>query len=108
MTATPRRTSLRLDQNQYREEEELDQLASLRIQRVGLLLPVGFSAVIITALTPNASAELWVEVFRNRNLGTTAERTRVNPDSSRSLNISPSGRAPPIQLAQSFGSFTID
>jgi hypothetical protein len=35
----------------------------------------GFNAVIITALTPYASAEFCVDSFRNRNLGTTADRT---------------------------------
>ena len=61
-----------------------------------------------TAFTPKASADAWVDSFRNRNRGTTAERTRVKPVSSSSLNNSPSGRAPPIQLAHSLGSFTID
>jgi len=59
-------------------------------------------------LTPNASAEFCVDWRRNRNPGTTADRARVNPDSSSSLKSSPSRRAPPIQLAHSFGSLTID
>jgi hypothetical protein len=45
-------------------------------------LVAGLTAVIITALTPQASAELWVDALRNRNPGTTAERTRVKPVSS--------------------------
>src|SRR2546430_16911773 len=36
------------------------------------------------------------------------ERTRLNPASSSNANTSPSGRAPPIQLAQSLGSLTMD
>jgi hypothetical protein len=59
------------------------------------------------ALTPNASAEFWVEAFRKRNRGTTAERTFLKPDCSNRSKSSPSGRAPPIQLAQSLGSFTM-
>ena len=55
-----------------------------------------------------ASAEFCVASFRKRNRGTTAERTRVKPASSSNWNISPSRRAPPIQLAQSFGSLTMD
>lgn len=68
----------------------------------------GFLAVIITAFTPKDSAAFCVEEFLNRKWGTTAERVCVNPDSSRSRNISPSRRAPPIQEAQSFGSLTMD
>ncbi len=62
----------------------------------------------MTALTPYISAASCVAAFRNRNPGTTAERTWVKPVSSSNRNISPSRRAPPIQLAQSFGSLTID
>jgi hypothetical protein len=54
----------------------------------------GLSAVIMTALTPYASAASCVEAFRNRNPGTTAERTVVKPVSSSNRNISPSRRAP--------------
>lgn len=68
----------------------------------------GRVAVKSTAFTPNASAEFWVAALRNLKCGTTTDRTRVNPASSKSLNIAPSRRAPPIQLAHSFGSFTID
>ena len=68
----------------------------------------GLSAVIMTALTPYASAASCVGACRNRNPGTTAERTLVKPVSSSNRNISPSRRAPPIQLAQSFGSLMID
>ena len=68
----------------------------------------GRIAVNKTAFTPYASAEFWVDAFRNLNCGTTTERTRVKPDSSNNLNISPSRRAPPIQLAHSLGSLTID
>jgi len=68
----------------------------------------GFWAVNSTAFTPYASAASRVDSFRNAKAGTTVERTRSNPASSNSANASPSGRAPPIQLAQSFGSLTID
>lgn len=64
-------------------------------------------AVIITALTPYASAAFCVAAFRNLKFGTTADRTFAKPDSSSKRNSSPSGRAPPIQLAHSLGSFTI-
>jgi hypothetical protein len=60
-----------------------------------------------TAFTPYASAEFWVEAWRKRNRGTTTDFTLVKPASSSSKNNSPSGRAPPIQDAQSLGSFTM-
>src|SRR5436309_13422777 len=68
----------------------------------------GFWAVNRTAFTPYASAESRVDSLRNAKPGTIVERTRLNPPSSSSANTSPSGRAPPIQLAQSLGSLTMD
>src|SRR5690242_11631402 len=67
-----------------------------------------FLAVNSTAFTPYDSAASRVDSFRNAKPGTIVERTRLNPASSSSANISPSGRAPPIQLAQSLGSLTMD
>ena len=61
-----------------------------------------------TAFTPKPSAAFRVDGCRNRKWGTTTDFTRVNPASSKRPNNSPSGRAPPIQEAQSLGSFTID
>src|SRR5438132_11039686 len=66
-----------------------------------------FSAVNSTAFTPYSSAASRVDGFRKVKPGTIVDRMRWNPVSSSNLNTSPSGRAPPIQLAHSLGSLTM-